>query len=112
MAGKSSARRVRQMLDTLQDAEDPVARLTAARALREAADELELSCVAAARRDGVTWTEIGRCYGLTKQGAQQRFRVFEDKAETGGPVPAKGRRRRRPADGAGVADGDPTRDAG
>ena len=33
----------------------------------------------AARKAGATWIEIGACYGLTKQGAQQRFRAVRNK---------------------------------
>jgi hypothetical protein len=28
-----------------------------------------------------TWNEIGACYGLTKQGAQQRFRAARNQAK-------------------------------
>ncbi|WP_068401573.1 hypothetical protein [Kribbia dieselivorans] len=49
-------------------------RLAAARALREAAEALEYATVLQARHDGMSWSKIGAIYGLTKQGAQQRFR--------------------------------------
>jgi hypothetical protein len=68
-------RRITAALGTLDTAEDVMVRLDAARRLREAADELEAANVQAARGAGATWTEIGACYGLTKQGAQQRFGV-------------------------------------
>jgi hypothetical protein len=55
-------------------ADGPISRVVAARRLREAADKLEAAQVEAAREAGATWVEIGACYGLTKQGAQQRFR--------------------------------------
>jgi hypothetical protein len=48
--------------------------LTAARRAREAAEKLEAAHLEAAREEGLTWSEIGRVYGLSKQGAQQRFR--------------------------------------
>ena len=50
-------------------------------------DLLEAAEVVAARKAGVTWTEIGACYGLTKQGAQQRFRAArnQDKVVTAAP---------------------------
>src|SRR6202044_364647 len=51
------------------------------RRLREAAEELEAAQVEAARKAGATWLEIGACYGLTKQGAQQRFRAARKQAE-------------------------------
>ena len=49
--------------------------------LREAAEELEAAQVEAARKAGATWNEIGACYGLTKQGAQQRFRTARNQAK-------------------------------
>lgn len=61
-------------LDDHRRATDPVERLDAARRVRQAADELEALAVEAARQSGATWRAIGECYGLTKQGAQQRFR--------------------------------------
>ena len=64
-----------------------MSRLDAARRLREAAEELEAAQVEAARKAGAPWMEIGACYGLTKQGAQQRFRAArnQDKAVTAEP---------------------------
>src|ERR1700749_3142459 len=61
-----------------------MSRLEAARRLREAAEELESAQVEAARKDGATWLEIGACYGLTKQGAQQRFRAVRKQAAGSG----------------------------
>ena len=61
-------------LATLDDANDPIRRLCAARALQEAASTLEHDIVREARAHGVTWTEIGRAYDISKQAAQQRFR--------------------------------------
>jgi hypothetical protein len=58
-----------------------MSRLEAARRLREAAEELEAAQVEAARQAGATWIEIGACYGLTKQGAQQRFRAVRNQAK-------------------------------
>ena len=74
MTPKSILRRITAALDALGAVDDPMSRVDAARRLREAADELEAAQVLAARKAGATWTEIGACYGLTKQGAQQRFR--------------------------------------
>lgn len=76
MAAKrgSLTKHVRDALDALESAPDELAALTAARALREAADELEITAVAEVRRHNGTWTQIGAVYGTTKQGAQQRFR--------------------------------------
>jgi hypothetical protein len=61
-------------LDALRRAKSPADRLSAARRVREASEKLEAANLEAARADGLTWAEIGKVYGLTKQGAQQRFR--------------------------------------
>jgi hypothetical protein len=74
MVGGSHAKRLTKALDDLGAAEQPTPRLDAARRLREAAERLEQVQVDAARQAGLTWAEIGQIYGLTKQGAQQRFR--------------------------------------
>jgi len=60
-------------VDELASVPDPLARLDAVRRAREALERLELETVAESRRAGVTWSAIGVLYGLTKQGAQQRF---------------------------------------
>jgi hypothetical protein len=41
-------------------------------------EALEADTVADARAAGATWGEIGALYGLSKQGAQQRFRPPKD----------------------------------
>jgi hypothetical protein len=74
MAGKANVKRLTRAVEALQAARTDVDRLDAARRLREGADELERTAVGAARAGGMTWAEIGAVYGLTKQGAQQRFR--------------------------------------
>ena len=81
MASKSPAKRILAALGALDAADGPISRLDAARRLREAADELEAAQVEAARKAGATWIEIGACYGLTKQGAQQRFRAARNQAK-------------------------------
>jgi hypothetical protein len=82
VAPRTPRKRIAAALDALDAAPDPLARLDAARRLREAAEELEGAELRAARKAGATWNDIGACYGLTKQGAQQRFRRGEQ------PVPA------------------------
>ncbi len=77
------------MLDALEVAGGTIGRLEAARRLREAAEDLEAAEVEAARKAGATWNEIGACYGLTKQGAQQRFRAARNQAEALTPPPKK-----------------------
>jgi hypothetical protein len=44
-----------------------------AEALGEIADHLIGHFVDQARRSGASWTDIGRCMGVTKQAAQKRF---------------------------------------
>jgi hypothetical protein len=77
----SPVKRITAALGALDVADGPISRLDAARLLREAAEELEGAQVEAARKAGVTWIEIGACYGLTKQGAQQRFRAARNQAK-------------------------------
>jgi hypothetical protein len=89
MAPKSPVRRIIAALGALDAATGPLGRLDAARRLREAADELEAAEVEAARKVGATWNEIGACYGLTKQGAQQRFRATRHEGTGPAPVPDK-----------------------
>ena len=74
VAAKSFVKRMLAAIAAFDVADGPMSRLAAARRLREAAEELEAAQVEAARKAGATWSEIGACYGLTKQGAQQRFR--------------------------------------
>jgi hypothetical protein len=87
VASKSPVKRISAALGALDAADGPMSRLEAARRLREAAEELEAAQVEAARKAGATWNEIGACYGLTKQGAQQRFRAAHNqvKAVTAAP---------------------------
>lgn len=74
-----------ERFDALGVAGGMIERLDAARRLREAADDLELAQVKAARKAGATWAEIGACYGLTKQGAQQRFGAIRGGGEALAP---------------------------
>ena len=89
MASKSPVRRITAALGALGVADGPISRLEAARRLREAGEELEAAQVEAARKAGATWNEIGACYGLTKQGAQQRFRAARDQAQAVSAAPGK-----------------------
>jgi hypothetical protein len=81
VASKNPVKRIAAALGALDVADGPMGRLEAARHLREAAEELEAAQVEAARKAGATWIEIGACYGLTKQGAQQRFRAVRNQAK-------------------------------
>lgn len=55
-------------------AEGPRERLAAARDVRACTEALEAIVALQARAEGLSWSKIGAVYGLTKQGAQQRFR--------------------------------------
>jgi hypothetical protein len=83
VASKNLVRRITAALGALDVADGPMSQLDAARRLREAAEELEAAQVEAARKAGATWNEIGASYGLTKQGAQQRFRAARNQAKAG-----------------------------
>ena len=87
MASKNPVKRISAALGALDVADGPMSRLEAARRLREAAEELEAAQVEAARKAGATWIDIGACYGLTKQGAQQRFRAARNQAKDPAAVP-------------------------
>ena len=87
VAPRSPVKRIFAALSALEVADRPMSRLDAARRLREAAEELEAAQVEAARKAGATWIEIGACYGLTKQGAQQRFRAARERAEAPAAAP-------------------------
>jgi hypothetical protein len=88
VATRSTVKRILAALSAFDVADRPMSRLDAARRLREAAEELEAAQVEAARKGGATWLEIGACYGLTKQGAQQRFRAARKQAEAAGAAVA------------------------
>jgi ATPase subunit of ABC transporter with duplicated ATPase domains len=87
VSSKNPVKRISAALGALDVADGPMSRLEAARRLREAAEELEAAQVEAARKAGATWIEIGACYGLTKQGAQQRFRAARNQAKAAAAAP-------------------------
>jgi len=64
----------RHSLEGLDSEADPLRRLVAIGTAMNALEHLERTNVDQARAAGRTWAEIGALYGLTKQGAQQRFR--------------------------------------
>lgn len=74
MADPGVAKRFDRIVRALEGISDPVARLDEIRRRREELERLEARTVIAAREDGATWRSIGALYGLSKQGAQQRFR--------------------------------------
>lgn len=70
--------RLDDLIDVIKHVHDePLEQLTdavlAAEALGEVADHLIGHFVDQARRSGASWTEIGKCMGVTKQAAQKRF---------------------------------------
>ena len=75
MADPLHLKRFDRAVQTIQEIADPLHRLDAARISRERLERLEAESVAAARAGGATWRDIGGLYGLSKQGAQQRFQA-------------------------------------
>jgi hypothetical protein len=67
-------KRLVRAVEALRAIDDPIARLDATRAAREELERREQEAVADCRAAGHTWTDIGARYGLSRQGAQQRFR--------------------------------------
>jgi ATP-dependent Clp protease ATP-binding subunit ClpA len=70
--------RLDDLIDVIKKVhEEPLEQLTdavlAAESLGEIADHLIGHFVDQARRSGASWTEIGKCMGVTKQAAQKRF---------------------------------------
>jgi hypothetical protein len=68
---------LRQLIaDVEQQADDPLARIEAAAAIRvqmeQRSDELLDHFVGEARSDGCSWAQIGEALGVTRQAAQQR----------------------------------------
>jgi ATP-dependent Clp protease ATP-binding subunit ClpA len=70
--------RLDELIDVIKKVHDePLEQLTdavlAAESLGEVADHLIGHFVDQARHSGASWTEIGKCMGVTKQAAQKRF---------------------------------------
>lgn len=80
---QSPTTRLRRAMEALDTALDPMGRVKATQRVREAAEDLERDAVKAARKAGHSWASIGHVFGVSKQGAQQRFRG------TGESKPAK-----------------------
>lgn len=74
MSETTDLKRFDRAVDALLRIQDPVLRLDATRTARERLEAMEADAVHIARHAGVTWKAIGALYGLSKQGAQQRFR--------------------------------------
>ena len=68
-------KRFDRAIQSIQEIVDPLDRLDVVRASRERLERLEAESVAAARAGGATWRDVGGLYGLSKQGAQQRFQA-------------------------------------
>lgn len=66
-------KRLEKTVEAIEAISDPTARVEASRLARERFEQLEREQVRQLRRSGATWSAIGALYGLTKQGAQQRF---------------------------------------
>lgn len=79
MGDGSNPKHFERGVDALLSISDPLVRLDAIRRAREHLEALEARAVHDARHAGVTWKAIGALYGLSKQGAQQRFRGRSDR---------------------------------
>lgn len=73
MAGDDETHEIRDALEVFATSSEALDALEAARRIRVSAEALELDAVRSARQAGISWSKIGAKYGLTKQGAQQRF---------------------------------------
>lgn len=73
MTKKKVFAQVRDAADELETSTDELARLAAARTLRQLAEQVEREVVDDARAAGVRWIDIGEVYGTSKQSVQQRF---------------------------------------
>ncbi len=73
MTDGSAPKGLDRVVDRLLLIPDPLLRLDAARRGRELLAAVEAAAVRDARQAGATWKAIGALYGLSKQGAQQRF---------------------------------------
>ena len=85
MARTAPRKRLARTVAALAAIEDPIERLEATRTAREELERREREAVAACRAAGHTWTDIGARYGLSRQGAQQRFRRRSATEPTGPP---------------------------
>ena len=76
---------IRDALDRL--ARGPVSqRLEAAQRLRQASEALVAELVAEARKEGVTWSDIGDTLGVSTQAAHQKYRwVAASSGQSGTP---------------------------
>ncbi|MGT2424823.1 hypothetical protein [Amnibacterium kyonggiense] len=75
MSEGTERKRFERGVEALRRIPDPLRRLDAVRVAREELEALEADAVRSARHEGATWKAIGALYGLSKQGAQQRFRA-------------------------------------
>ena len=73
MSDGTDLKRFERAVDALRLLPDPLLRLDSLRQARERLDSLEAGALRDARQAGVTWKAIGVLYGLSKQGAQQKF---------------------------------------
>ena len=89
MPSSARLKRFDRAVHEMRDISDPLRRLEAVRRSLQALEELQAATVLEARKSGATWIEIGAMYGLTKQGAQQKFRrsTAKHKAAADGQLP-------------------------
>jgi len=78
----------------LQEADQPLDRIAAVRALGDQTTAMLSAAVVAARQSGVTWQQVGEVLGVSRQAAFQRF---------GRPEPVSGHEAEPPAAAEGAA---------
>lgn len=86
MKASTPLKQLQEALTELATTTDPRTRIEMARRIRHLSEDLELDEVRAAREHGTSWSKIGAVYGLTKQGAQQRFRAAAKEKDGALPV--------------------------
>lgn len=74
MAAGKQERQIAKKLTELAATKDARQRLLLAHEIQQAAVALEHMTVGDARHAGMTWTQIGGLFGMSKQAAQQRFK--------------------------------------
>lgn len=63
----------------LQQSADPLVAVEIAQQIAALSERVQYDAVRNARHEGVSWSKIGGVFGLSKQGAQQRFGKHKDK---------------------------------
>lgn len=79
---KRRVQRLVAMVEGLLDSTNARDRVRAIHHISEGVKLLEYEVVLDAREQGMTWDEIGRCLGMSRQAAQQRYGAVDDDGGT------------------------------